>query len=403
MAWGKQFEHFALYPGNEYPDPYHRYDLVFAAGTKRIIKPKADYLESLYLSWREAPSWLFGYISYDVKNELEKVYSRHPDRVEAPELYFFEPEIVGYLRDGVLHLEGAENDHNVYSDIMNATLPFQPLPQVTFKARLSRYDYLDRVTQLQQHIQRGDIYEVNFCQEFYAEKVNIDPAATFSALNKKAHPPFAAFMALPALAIMSASPERYLQKHGDTLISQPIKGTARRSKDEMEDQQIKKHLHESVKERAENVMIVDLVRNDLSRVATKNSVHVPELFGVHSFPTVHQLISTVTAELEPGKTWLDALKASFPMGSMTGAPKVRAMQLIEGFEVHKRGIYSGAVGYITPQGDFDFNVVIRTLLFNKQNGYLSASVGGAITILADAEAEYDECLLKAEALLGLFR
>ena len=402
LAWGGQLEHFAVYPGNEYPDPYHQYDLLFAAGAKRIIQPDANFLDSLYQHWEKKPSWLFGYVSYDVKNDLEKLHSRHPDNVEAPPLYFFEPEIVGYLRDGVLHLETNGDDHELYRQIISTKADFAALPKLDFTARLARENYLQRVKGLQEHIQRGDIYEVNFCQEFFVECANIDPAATFAALNRKAHPPFAAFLNLPHHAVMCASPERYLQKLGDELISQPIKGTARRSSNPTEDEQIKKHLHESVKERAENVMIVDLVRNDLSRVAAKASVHVPELFGVHTFPTVHQLISTVKGTLANEKTWADVLKASFPMGSMTGAPKVRAMQLIEEFEVHKRGIYSGAIGYITPKGDFDFNVVIRSLIYNKQSQYLSLSVGGAITILANAEAEYDECLLKAEALMGLF-
>ena len=403
LAWGAQFDHFAVYPGNEYPDPYHQYDLLFAAGAKRIIQPDANFFDSLYQHWEKKPSWLFGYVSYDVKNELEKLQSRHPDNVEAPPLYFFEPEIVGYLRDGVLHLETDGDDHELYRQIISTKADFAALPKLDFTASLASENYLQRVKGLQEHIQRGDIYEVNFCQEFFVEGANIDPIATFAALNRKAHPPFAAFLNLPHHAVMSASPERYLQKQGNKLISQPIKGTARRSSNEKEDEQIRKHLHESVKERAENVMIVDLVRNDLSRVAAKASVHVPELFGVHTFPTVHQLISTVTATLANEKTWADALKSSFPMGSMTGAPKVRAMQLIEDYEVHKRGIYSGAIGYITPKGDFDFNVVIRSLIYNKQSQYLSLSVGGAITILADAEAEYDECLLKAEALLGLFK
>ena len=402
LAWGKQFSHFALYPGNEYPDPYHQYDLLFAAGAKKIISPKENSFDNLYKAWQGKKTWLFGYLGYDLKNEVEQLSSSHPDGIGAPTSYFFEPEIVGYVRDGVLHLECEQNKALIIEQITQSTFQDKGLPKINFQSRLTRDGYLEKVRGLQAHIQRGDIYEVNFCQEFYAENVSIKPELVFSKLNAKAHPPFAAFLNLPELAVMCASPERYLQKQGSTLVSQPIKGTARRSADSQEDQEIKTALYASKKERAENVMIVDLVRNDLSRVAAKASVQVPELFGVHTFPTVHQLISTVTATLANEKTWADALKASFPMGSMTGAPKVRAMQLIEEFEVHKRGIYSGAIGYITPTGDFDFNVVIRSLIYNKKSEYLSQSVGGAITILADAEAEYDECLLKAEALLGLF-
>ncbi len=404
LNWGQQFEHFAQYPGNNYPDPYHQVDLIFAAGAMQIIGPKDAAFKTLYTTWRQKPDWLFGYIGYDVKNQLEHLQSAHPDFVGAPELYFFVPEIVGVLRNHTLELQSiGRNNQELFSEI-NATsaLAAKPLPPLNFAARLTREDYLERVKNLQNHIQRGDIYEVNFCQEFFAEDANIEPAQVFAQLNAKAHPPFAAFLNLPQHAIMCASPERYLQKNGRELVSQPIKGTARKGKNALHDEEIKRALHTSTKERAENVMIVDLVRNDVSKVAAPGSVQVPELFGVHSFPTVHQLISTVTAKLAKEKMWVDALKATFPMGSMTGAPKVRAMQLIEEFEVHKRGIYSGALGYITPAGDFDFNVVIRSLLYNKSSQYLSLSVGGAITILANAEAEYDECLLKAEAILGLF-
>jgi para-aminobenzoate synthetase component 1 len=402
LGWSSKFTHFALYLGNNYPDPYHQYDLLFAAGAKRIIKPQQNKLDTLYEGWMAEKSWLFGYIGYDVKNEVERLTSTNQDTVVAPDLYFFEPEIVGYIKDGVLHLETQGNLDAVYREIMAATFAEEGLPKINFSTRLSREAYLEKVHGLQAHIQLGDIYEVNFCQEFYAESVSVTPEQVFAKLNAKAHPPFAAFLNLPEVAVMCASPERYLQKFGVQLTSQPIKGTARRSAVAAEDEKIKTTLATSIKEKAENVMIVDLVRNDLSRVAAKASVQVPELFGVHTFPTVHQLVSTVTATLHENKTWLDALKTSYPMGSMTGAPKVRAMQLIEEFEVHKRGIYSGALGYITPAGDFDFNVVIRSLLCNKTTGYLSLSVGGAITILADTEAEYDECLLKAEALLGLF-
>jgi para-aminobenzoate synthetase component 1 len=402
LAWGKQFSHFALFPGNEYPDAYHQYDLLFAAGAKQIIQPEKEKLDSLYGSWEEKPSWLFGYIGYDIKNELEKLSSKNRDELAAPDLQFFEPEIVGWIRNGDLHIEANSNSRSIWAEIQATAAISGDLPQLNFRTWFSREGYLQRVRQLQAHIQRGDIYEINFCQEFYAAHAEVDPALAFSKLNEKARPPFAAFLNLPQTAVICASPERYLQKIGDNLVSQPIKGTAKRSHNQIEDQAIQKALHASEKERAENVMIVDLVRNDLSRVAAPRTVDVPELFGVHTFPTVHQLISTVTAKLDSRFTWVDALKASFPMGSMTGAPKFRAMELIEAFEAHKRGIYSGAVGYITPQGDFDFNVVIRTLLYNKPNKYLSASVGGAITIQADPKAEYAECMLKAEALLNLF-
>ncbi|MGM0572458.1 MAG: chorismate-binding protein, partial [Bacteroidota bacterium] len=161
---------------------------------------------------------------------------------------------------------------------------------------------------------------------------------------------------------------------------------------------LRKTLAADPKERSENVMIVDLVRNDLSRTAQKDSVKVEELFGVYAFQQVHQMISTVTSRLDPGVHYLDAIKKAFPMGSMTGAPKYRAMQLIDHYEDSCRGIYSGSVGYISPEKDFDFNVVIRSIVYNQINKYLSYTAGGAITAASIPEKEYEECLLKAKAM-----
>jgi para-aminobenzoate synthetase component 1 len=203
--------------------------------------------------------------------------------------------------------------------------------------------------------------------------------------------------------LLSASPERFIKKVGKKIISQPIKGTARRGANEEEDKQIKHHLFNDPKERAENIMIVDLVRNDLSRTADKGSVIVEELCGIYTFPQVHQMISTVVSELREDVHFIEAIRQCFPMGSMTGAPKVRAMKLIEKYESTKRGLFSGAVGYITPEGDFDFNVVIRSILYNARNHYLSFMVGGAITMQAEAEKEYEECMLKAKAIMRVLK
>ena len=181
-------------------------------------------------------------------------------------------------------------------------------------------------------------------------------------------------------------------------MSQPIKGTSPRSENPFQDKANIEYLKHSLKERSENIMITDLVRNDLSKVATRGSVKVDELCGVYSFRQVHQMISTISAEMRPDKNWIDTVKATFPMGSMTGAPKVRAMQLIEKYEATKRGLYSGSVGYVSPDGDFDFNVVIRSILFNRKKGHLSYMVGSAITALANPEQEYEECLVKAAAI-----
>lgn len=198
--------------------------------------------------------------------------------------------------------------------------------------------------------------------------------------------------------MLSASPERYLKKDGETIISQPIKGTAKRSKNILEDDRLKIALSQDTKERSENIMIVDLVRNDLSKTAIKGSVKVEELTKVYTFDQVHQMISTVTSKVEETTHPVDVIKSTFPMGSMTGAPKISAMRIIEDLEASKRGLYSGSVGYFSPTGNFDFNVVIRSILYNKTKKYVSYSVGGAITAKSDPLKEYEECLLKAKAM-----
>ena len=250
---------------------------------------------------------------------------------------------------------------------------------------------------------RGDIYEANFCQEFYSEHAEIDPLQTYLQLNSISNPPFATFARFHQHYLISASPERYLQKKGQQIISQPIKGTAARAGDSEVDHKLVERLQSDPKERSENVMIVDLVRNDLSKVAKKGSVEVEELCKVYTFQQVHQMISTVKAELEEGIPAVEVVRSCFPMGSMTGAPKISAMKIIEELEETKRGVYSGAAGYFDPQQDFDFNVVIRSILYNEEEKYVSFSVGSAITAGSIPQKEYEECLLKAKALLEVLQ
>jgi len=248
------------------------------------------------------------------------------------------------------------------------------------------------------HIHRGDIYEANFCQEFYAENTEINPLDTYLNLNHISQPPFATFLKCGDKYVLSASPERYITKEQQTIISQPIKGTAKRSKNRQEDELLKFNLLTDEKERSENIMIVDLVRNDLSKTAIKGSVTVEELCKIYSFDQVHQMISTVTSKIDTETHPVDVIKSTFPMGSMTGAPKISAMKIIEDLEETKRGLYSGTIGYFKPNGDFDFNVVIRTILYNETKKYVSYSVGGAITAKSNPLKEYEECLVKAKAM-----
>ncbi|MEZ4889522.1 MAG: anthranilate synthase component I family protein [Crocinitomicaceae bacterium] len=253
-------------------------------------------------------------------------------------------------------------------------------------------------------MQRGDIYEINYCQEFYDANAQIDAKLNlYATINEITQAPFSAFFQWQEFSAFCGSPERFLQKKGNQLLSQPIKGPAPRGKTSEEDQQLMLELKNNPKERSENVMIVDLVRNDLSKIATQGSVKVDELFGVYTFNTVHQLISTISCQIDESCDFSTIIKATFPMGSMTGAPKVSAMKLSEEHEAFQRGLYSGTIGCILPNGNFDFNVVIRSLLYNANNKYLSCGVGGAITINSDAEKEYQECETKVRRLLNAFQ
>lgn len=281
-------------------------------------------------------------------------------------------------------------------DLMPGT---SAIPTLKLKAALDKKNYIRRIEQLKQHIHRGDIYEVNFCMEFFAEPVSIDSFETYKRLNALSQAPFSAFVKLQDSYIICSSPERFLKRTGNRLFTQPIKGTAKRGATVAADQALKEQLATSLKEQTENVMIVDVSRNDLSRVAAKGSVRVDELFGIHSYKQVHQMVSTISCTLKPGSTFNDIMQATFPMASMTGAPKERATQLIRQYEPGPRGFYSGCIGYINGNGDFDLNVVIRSIVYNSRTGRVSCHVGSAITTMCDAEAEYEECMLKAGAML----
>jgi para-aminobenzoate synthetase component 1 len=315
--------------------------------------------------------------------------------------------VVLYKNEATVYYDAIHDKSTIVqlvNDIKNVvTPPIEHSISIPIKSKMDKSTYLEKVAALKQHIQLGDIYEVNFCQEFFAENVTINPINYYLLLNKKSPTPFSCFVKHHDKYLLCASPERFIQKNGSNIISQPIKGTIKRGLTTKEDEQLKQQLISDKKERSENIMIVDLVRNDLSKIAKKNTVEVDELCGIYTFPQVHQMISTIKAKLQDNTTFDDIIKALFPMGSMTGAPKISAMQLIEKYETTKRGLYSGSVGYINSEGDFDFNVVIRSLAYNSQSGYLSFMVGGAITALSDPEKEYEECLLKAKAMMEVLQ
>jgi len=351
--------------------------------------------------------WKFGFITYDYKNQIEKLNSKHYDGVGFPERLFFTPQILFKISKNEIEVlyekrwYTASEIKRIVSEINDISIREDALQEVKVVPRITRENYLRTVKELKKHIQIGDIYEINYCQEYFAEGVVIKPLAIYLALNKKSPTPYSCFVKSDDNYLMSATPERFIQKSGDHIISQPIKGTVMRGVNTEEDERLKKQLFNDVKERSENVMIVDLVRNDLSKIAKKGSVKVDELCGIYTFPQVHQMISTVSVKVDACVPFDEIIIATFPMGSMTGAPKIKAMELIEQYEKTKRGLYAGTVGYINPAGDFDFNVVIRSLQYNKKDSYLSFIVGGAITALSDPEKEYDECMLKAKAMLEI--
>ncbi len=404
LQWAQQFREVSWLDSSNYRQKYTSYDAVLAVDAFTSVK--TDYhnaFNELNEYQQITKDWLFGYLSYDLKNDTGNLASGNHDGLEFPDLYFFQPKKLFLLKGNVLEMhylklcdDETEDDFKAICGIKITDT--RTIFKLDIKQRISHQNYFDKVGQMLAHIHRGDIYEANFCMEFYAEDAVINPPEVYKKLNKVSQPPFAVYFKNHKYYLLSASPERYLRKEGSKIISQPIKGTAKRSADAEEDSAIKQQLAANEKERSENIMIVDLVRNDLSRTAAKGSVNVEELCGVYTFMQVHHLISTVVSEIGENTTPVEVIRNSFPMGSMTGAPKISAMQIIEKLEETRRGLYSGAFGYFTPEGDFDFNVVIRSILYNEAAKYVSFSVGSAITAKADPQQEYEECLLKAKAM-----
>ena len=405
LAWSMQFDDVVWLDSNNHSQKYSNYDAVLAVDAFTAIQ--SDY-ENAFEKLKEyqsiAKDWIFGYLTYDLKNDVESLGSNNFDGLEFPDLYFFQPKKLFLIKGNrveTLYLkvvqDELENDLKVIRDSGDTYAKASKSP-VKIKLRIHKDEYFQKVNTMLEHIHRGDVYEANFCQEFFAENTTINPLETYNKLNEISKPPFATFFRLGDKYLLSATPERYIKKEGNKVITQPIKGTAKRSENEIEDKQLKAELAKDEKERSENIMIVDLVRNDLSHTATKGSVKVEELCKVHTFEQVHQMISTVVSEVEEATNPIDIIKSTFPMGSMTGAPKISAMQIIESLEETKRGLYSGTVGYVSPKGDFDFNVIIRSILYNETKQYVSYSVGGAITSKSIPLKEYEECLIKAKAM-----
>ena len=403
LNWANQFSIFCFLDNNGYHFEKPAFECLLAVGCRRSIKANAGDAFGVLKTFanQNKGEWLFGHLSYDLKNETEDIQSDNFDGIQFPDIHFFVPEFVLELNKEQLLIYAELNAAEIFNDIntIDAALTVKESKPFIIQSRVAEEDYIDTVKKMQAHMLRGDCYEINYCQEFYATGVSIDPVAIYKKLITVSPNPFSAFYKLNDRYCVCASPERYLKKSGSRIISQPIKGTAKRNlSDQVADENSRWQLMSSPKERSENVMVVDLVRNDLSRICKEGSVQVDELFGIYGFPHLYQMISSISGEMADQLDWVDVIKATFPMGSMTGAPKKRVMELIEEYEKTKRGLFSGAIGFISPQGDFDFNVVIRSILYNSSNNYLSFQAGSAITFYSSAPEEYKECLLKAAAM-----
>jgi para-aminobenzoate synthetase component 1 len=404
LNWANRFNIFCLLDNHQYQFEKPSFECLLAVGCRAKLSAGAGSgaFDQLKIFSRQHIGWLFGHFSYDLKNELENLQSNHPDGVGFEDLSFFVPEIVLEISNDKVLIYSDIDEAGVFEEVMAASsiIPtFKVSSAINIQHKLDKQTYIKSIEQLQLHILQGDCYELNFCQEFFAQNAVIDPLNVYLKLSAISPSPFAVLYKLNDTYCIGASPERYLKKNGSIILSQPIKGTAIRDlKNLQQDEQSKHQLINSEKEKSENVMVVDLVRNDLSKICKEGTVKVDELFGLYSFPQVHQMISSISGELQNGLDWVDAIKATFPMGSMTGAPKKKVMQLIEQYEQTKRGLYSGAIGYVHPNGNFDFNVVIRSILYNAVDQYVSFQTGSAITFHSNPQQEYEECLLKAKAI-----
>jgi para-aminobenzoate synthetase component I len=408
LDWSARFSTCSFLDNQLYPSAENNYECLVATGERARLQSSAGKaFEKLKTFSLEQEDWLFGHFSFNLKSETENSPSSLPDFILFPDLFFFVPEIILLIFKQEIQIGIFGNHHHkVWNEIENGTFIKKKNTPATanIQNRISKDEYIRMIEKLHQHILRGDCYEINFCQEFYVEGADLNPLDLYRALTRISPSPFSAFYSVDKKYLICASPERFLKRKGDSILSQPIKGTAARDlENEVNDESLKSALAASEKDRAENVMVVDLVRNDLSKICETDTVRVSELFGIYSFPQVHQMISTVIGKPLSYLHWTEMIAQTFPMGSMTGAPKKRVLELIEQYEKTKRGLFSGAVGYVKPNQDFDFNVVIRSLLYNSTSHYLAYFAGSGITVNSDPEKEYEECLLKVAAFESIIK
>ncbi len=402
LAWASQFDDCILLNANDIEYPFKPFKNVLAAEAHSYVKiERSTSFEDVKRAVDRVKDWLFGHFSYDLKNQIENLRSKNKDLLEFPEVSFFQPKHLIFFEARGITIETTEDPERIYSAIVNTVIHENKSYDLDLHPDTSKKQYLENVGNLKNHILEGEIYEINYCISFFSDQADVEPVGLYQSLVELSPTPFSAFYRNRNHYLLCASPERFLKKRMDKVTSQPIKGTARRGNSSYEDEIIKQQLRTDEKELAENMMIVDLVRNDLAKSCIPGTVEVEEMFGVYTFKQLHQMISTISGRLRPESHAVDTIKNAFPMGSMTGAPKVKVMELIEKYEHSKRGLFSGSVGYFTPNGDFDFNVVIRSVLLNKALQRIALHVGGAITYDSDPYKEYEECMLKASPLISL--
>jgi para-aminobenzoate synthetase component 1 len=397
LNWANQFNIFSFLDNNAYAFEPPAFDWVLAVGAlDTVINHLTVDFKVLQSFQANQNGWIFGHLNYP---------SVQPDSLDFPAAFFFVPMVILKRTGSEIHIETTgEDPAAILAAIqsMDTKEPVVDSAPLTIQSRYTKEEYIQKIEGLKQHIQRGDCYEINFCQDYFIDDATIHPILLYQQLMIVSPNPFSALYKWNDGYCLCASPERFLQKRGTLVTSQPIKGTTKRNLlDPAADAASRAHLHQSEKEKSENVMIVDLVRNDLSRVCERGSVEVKELFGIYSYPQVHQMISTIQGRVSESLPWTEVVKACYPMGSMTGAPKVKVMDLIEQFETVPRGLFSGSIGYVTPEGDFDLNVVIRSLFYQSAKKRLSFKVGSGITIKSDPLLEYEECMVKASAILQI--
>lgn len=411
LHWSNQFEVCTFLDNHAYESPYGAIDCIAAVNPVSFITLDGVNAQAVdAFIQKHSGEWIFAHFNYEYHGITKP--NTKVNLTGFPLAYLYTPAVVVELAGNHVTIQSdSENPQILFDEISSFKVPSLSeqdteqnadqcaAPTTSIIPFISKAAYLENIYKILALIRRGDFYEINYCQAFEVQHLSAHPVAVYVNLTEVSPTPFACFYKNSNDYLLCASPERYLQKKGNQLISQPIKGTIKRNLENDADDKLQvEALQNSSKDKSENVMVVDLVRNDLSRICEQGTVKVSELFGIYSFPQVHQMISTITGTLSSNTLFSEILEATFPMGSMTGAPKKSVMETIDALEPTRRGLYSGTVGYFNPAGDFDFNVVIRSIFYNSDTKKASYGVGGGITIYSDPEKEYEECLLKAAAI-----